>query len=398
MRWPRMHPADIEGSPMQISNLTRRFTGFAALDDVSLSIAPDEFVALLGPSGSGKTTLLRILAGLDYPDGGSVEHEGTDFLAAPARKRNVGLVFQHYALFRHLSVRENIAFGLRVRPWRKRPRRREIAERVRQLLRRVQLEEHGDRYPAQLSGGQRQRVALARALAVEPGLLLLDEPFGALDAQVRVTLRRWLRELHDESRLTTIFVTHDQEEALELADRIAVMNKGRIEQMDTPEALYQHPATPFVCEFIGKVSKVPLRYKHGRLTASEWSLPKPPWPDGYGAAMAYIRPEHLCVEHDETRPAWNVRLRHIYLAGSVTHLDLHVASLDRALEADIASEELASLGLRPGMDLRISPRRAVIFPHRHDNSDLIPELRWEWRDMRGDGAKASACPTPILST
>src|SRR5690348_6030456 len=243
---------------MQIRNLTRRFTGLAALDDVSLAIAPGEFVALLGPSGSGKTTLLRILAGLDYPDGGSVEHEGADFLAAPARRRKVGLVFQHYALFRHLSVRENIAFGLRVRPWRRRPRRHEIAERVRQLLRRVQLEEHGERYPAQLSGGQRQRVALARALAVEPSLLLLDEPFGALDAQVRVHLRRWLRELHDESRLTTIFVTHDQEEALELADRIAVMNKGRIEQVDTPEVLYHRPATTFVCEFIGKVNKVPL--------------------------------------------------------------------------------------------------------------------------------------------
>src|SRR5690348_1892589 len=273
---------------MQIRNLTRRFTGFAALDDVSLSIAPEEFVALLGPSGSGKTTLLRILAGLDYPDGGTVEHEGADFLAAPARKRKVGLVFQHYALFRHLSVRENIAFGLRVRPWRKRPKRRDIVERVRQLLRRVQLEELGDRYPAQLSGGQRQRVALARALAVEPGLLLLDEPFGALDAQVRVRLRRWLRELHDESRLTTVFVTHDQEEALELADRIAVMNKGRIEQVDTPEVLYHRPATPFVCEFIGKVNKVPLSCTGGGLAASAWSLPKPPWwPDGYDAATAF---------------------------------------------------------------------------------------------------------------
>ncbi|HET6905379.1 MAG TPA: ABC transporter ATP-binding protein, partial [Rhodanobacteraceae bacterium] len=248
----------------------------------------------------------------------------------------------------------------------------------------------GDRYPSQLSGGQRQRVALARALAVEPGLLLLDEPFGALDAQVRVRLRRWLRELHDESRLTTIFVTHDQEEALELADRIAVMNKGRIEQMDTPEALYQHPATPFVCEFIGKVNKVPLSYRQDRLAAAEWSLPEPPWADRYGAAMAYIRPEHLRVEDDETRPAWNARLRHIYLAGSVTHLDLHVASLEQALEADIASEELASLRLRPGMDLRINPRKAVIFPHRHGSTDLIPELRWEWRDAKDAGREMVA--------
>jgi len=354
-------------------------------------------VALLGPSGSGKSTLLRILAGLDYPDGGSVEHEGADFLAAPARRRKVGLVFQHYALFRHLSVRENIAFGLRVRPWRRRPRRHEIAERVRQLLRRVQLEEHGERYPAQLSGGQRQRVALARALAVEPSLLLLDEPFGALDAQVRVHLRRWLRELHDESRLTTIFVTHDQEEALELADRIAVMNKGRIEQVDTPEVLYHRPATPFVCEFIGKVNKVPLSCTGGGLAASAWSLPKPPWPDGYDAAMAFVRPEHLCIEEDETRPAWDARLRHIYLAGSVTHLDLYVASLDQAFEADIASEELISLGLRSGMNLRISPRRAVIFPQRHGSSDLVPELRWEWRDAKDeDAACALVSPAPAL--
>jgi sulfate transport system ATP-binding protein len=384
---------------MQISNLTRHFTGFAALDDVSLSIAPGEFVALLGPSGSGKTTLLRILAGLDYPDGGNVEHEGTDFLAAPARQRKVGLVFQHYALFRHLSVRENIAFGLRVRPWRTRPRRHDIAERVRQLLRRVQLEDCGDRFPAQLSGGQRQRVALARALAVEPSLLLLDEPFGALDAQVRVRLRRWLRELHDESRLTTIFVTHDQEEALELADRIAVMNKGRIEQVDTPEVLYQHPATPFVCEFIGKVNKVPLTYRHDRLAASEWSLPEAPWADRYGAAMAYIRPEHLAVAVDEAQPAWSARLRHIYLAGSVTHLDLHVTSMDQALEADIASEELASLGLRPGMDLRIAPRRAVVFPHQHGSAELLSELRWEWRDSNGEGRDAGALapPAPALS-
>jgi sulfate transport system ATP-binding protein len=384
---------------MQIRNLTRRFTGFAALDDVSLGIEPGEFVALLGPSGSGKTTLLRIVAGLDYPDSGSVEHAGADFLATPARTRNVGLVFQHYALFRHLTVRENIAFGLRVRPWRKRPKRQEIAERVRQLLRRVQLEELGDRYPAQLSGGQRQRVALARALAVEPGLLLLDEPFGALDAQVRVRLRRWLRELHDESRLTTIFVTHDQEEALELADRIAVMNKGRIEQVDTPEALYQHPATPFVCGFIGKVNKVPLSYTHGRLVACEWSLPDPPWADRYGAATAYIRPEHLRIEEDETRPAWNARLRHIYLAGSVTHLDLHVASLDRSLEADIASEDLASLGLRPGMDLRIAPRKAVVFPHRHGSADSISEPRWEWRDAKGEGAdvRTFISPAPAVT-
>jgi sulfate transport system ATP-binding protein len=194
-----------------------------------------EFLALLGPSGSGKTTLLRILAGLDYPDAGSVHLDGHNFLVAQARERKIGLVFQHYALFRHLTVAENVAFGLRVRKRKLRPSKAAITERVNQLLKRVQLDGYGHRYPTQLSGGQRQRVALARALAVEPDLLLLDEPFGALDAQVRLTLRRWLRELHEDLKLTTIFVTHDQEEALELADRIAVMNRGRIEQVGTPE-------------------------------------------------------------------------------------------------------------------------------------------------------------------
>ncbi|HEY1227357.1 MAG TPA: ATP-binding cassette domain-containing protein, partial [Ramlibacter sp.] len=216
---------------LELSGLNRRFSDYPALNDVSLSIAPGEFLALLGPSGSGKTTLLRILAGLDYPESGRVSFNDKDFLAIAPRHRNVGLVFQHYALFRHLTVADNVAFGLRVRPRRARPGRAEIDARVEQLLKRVQLEDFGKRYPSQLSGGQRQRVALARALAVEPELLLLDEPFGALDAQVRVTLRRWLRRLHEELGLTTVFVTHDQEEALELADRVAVMNGGRIEQV-----------------------------------------------------------------------------------------------------------------------------------------------------------------------
>jgi sulfate transport system ATP-binding protein len=239
---------------LELSRLSRRFTGYAALDDVSLSIAPGEFLALLGPSGSGKTTLLRILAGLDYPDTGAIDADGRNLLTVSARDRKVGLVFQHYALFQHLTVAENVAFGLRVRPWRTRPKRAEIVARVERLLRRVQLEDMSNRYPAQLSGGQRQRVALARALAVEPDLLLLDEPFGALDAQVRVTLRRWLRALHEDLGLTTVFVTHDQEEALELADRIAVMNRGRIEQVGNPAAIYEAPATRFVAEFIGRMN------------------------------------------------------------------------------------------------------------------------------------------------
>ena len=365
---------------LELSRLHRRFAGYQALDDVSLSIAPGEFLALLGPSGSGKTTLLRILAGLDYPDSGSVHNDGENFLAQPARERRIGMVFQHYALFRHLTVVENIAFGLRVRPWRSRPSRGEIRARVDRLLRRVQLEGMGARYPAQLSGGQRQRVALARALAVEPDMLLLDEPFGALDAQVRVTLRRWLRELHEELELTTVFVTHDQEEALELADRVAVMNNGRIEQVGTPEVIYQQPATPFVCEFIGKVNRFNVWNSPQGFAAASWSLQDDPWQKRFTEAVAYVRPEQLRLAVPASQPAWEARLRHIYLAGSVAHLDLYAASLDLSLEADMASEDLSRLGLQAGMELRVAPRGAVLFPLDRDGRPLSAERRiWQAR-------------------
>ncbi|WP_266182548.1 sulfate/molybdate ABC transporter ATP-binding protein [Dyella humicola] len=363
--------------PLELSHLNRRFTEFAALDDVSLTIAPGEFLALLGPSGSGKTTLLRILAGLDCPDSGTVLKGDEDFLATPARQRRIGMVFQHYALFRHLTVTENIAFGLRVRSWRSRPSRADIRGRVDRLLKRVQLEDFGGRYPSQLSGGQRQRVALARALAVEPDLLLLDEPFGALDAQVRVALRRWLRELHEELQLTTVFVTHDQEEALELADRVAVMNHGRIEQVGAPEIIYQQPATPFVCEFIGKVNRFTVTRNGEGFAAAGWAPDGDPWEGRFTEARAYVRPEQLRVAVPSSQPAWEARLRHIYLAGSVAHLDLHVPSLDQALEADVASEDLSRLGLHAGMELRVAPRSAVLFP-RDASGATINEERWLW--------------------
>lgn len=354
---------------LELSRLVRRFSEFPALDDVSLDIAPGEFLALLGPSGSGKTTLLRILAGLDYPDTGSVRQSGRDLLAMDARQRKVGLVFQHYALFRHLTVAENVAFGLRVRPRRSRPPRAEIAGRVQRLLKRVQLEELGKRYPMQLSGGQRQRVALARALAVEPDLLLLDEPFGALDAQVRVTLRRWLRNLHEELGLTTVFVTHDQEEALELADRIAVMNRGRIEQVGTPEEIYQNPATPFVCEFIGKVNKVAVRREGGVLSAGRQALGTDPWAGRHADAVAYIRPEHLALSTATAATGWRARLRHVYLAGSIAHLELDVEALGQVLEADLPSEELLRCGLQQGALLGVQPRIATVFPLTDGEAD-----------------------------
>jgi sulfate transport system ATP-binding protein len=362
---------------LSLKRLTRHFPDTTALDDVSLDIAPGEFLALVGPSGSGKTTLLRILAGLDYPDEGSVTQNGQDFLAASARERNVGLVFQHYALFRHLTVRENVAFGLRVRPRRRRPSRDQIRARVDVLLKRVQLAELGSRYPSQLSGGQRQRVALARALAVEPDVLLLDEPFGALDAQVRTALRRWLRELHEELGLTTVFVTHDQEEALELADRIVVMNNGRIEQVGPPHVIYQDPATPFVCEFIGSTNRLALERVGDEWAAGGWSYPAGTAGGRYRAAVAYIRPEHLSLAVPEGQPAWDARLRHIYLAGSIAHLEIHVAALDQTFEVDVASEDLGRLALAPGTALRVAPSRLVTFP-LDDGPEALPVVDERW--------------------
>lgn len=361
---------------LELSHLTRHFTGDAALDDVRLNIASGEFLALLGPSGSGKTTLLRILAGLDYPDAGEARLDGRDFLATSARTRKVGLVFQHYALFRHLTVAENVAFGLRVRPWRARPKRAEIAARVEALLQRVQLEGLGKRYPAQLSGGQRQRVALARALAVEPDLLLLDEPFGALDAQVRVTLRRWLRHLHEELGLTTVFVTHDQEEALELADRVAVMNHGHIEQVGTPQEIYRNPATPFVCEFIGKVNRILAHCEGGKLVAGGLILGADPWDGRHGEAVVYVRPEHLASCAPDDGEGWSARLRHIYSAGNTTHLELEVAALGQTLEMDLFDGERSRDDWRSGMCLSVRVRHISAFPGNGEPRRADVRERW----------------------
>jgi len=249
--------------PLVIEAVAKKFDRYPALKGISLTAPRGSFLALLGPSGSGKTTLLRILGGLEFADVGHVVYEGEDWLAIPARLRRAGFVFQHYALFRHMTVAKNVAFGLEVRPLRTRPPRAEIRRRVEELLSLVQLEGLADRYPSQLSGGQRQRVALARALAIEPRMLLLDEPFGALDAKVRKDLRQWLRALHGRLGLTTVFVTHDQEEALELADLVAVINEGRVEQLDTPEQLRAQPATPFVADFLDAARIAPHRSQNG---------------------------------------------------------------------------------------------------------------------------------------
>ncbi|MGX9964798.1 sulfate/molybdate ABC transporter ATP-binding protein [Roseomonas sp. F4] len=281
------------------TGLTRRFGAAAALDGVSLRIESGEFVALLGPSGSGKTTLLRVLAGLEGLDAGQVRIDGLDMEGVPARARGIGVVFQHYALFRHMTVFDNIAFGLQVRPSTRRPASAEIARRVRELLELVQIPELEKRYPEQVSGGQRQRVALARALAIEPRLLLLDEPFGALDALVRRDVRRWVRGLHDRLGLTSILVTHDQEEAMELADRVAVMDRGKVVQFDMPTALLSRPATPFVAGFVGGATRLAGHVEGGVLRFG--TLPLPPLrvalPDG--PAQVFLRPRDLSASPPE---------------------------------------------------------------------------------------------------
>ena len=283
--------------PMQVTieNVVRKFGTTAALHGVSLDIRSGELVALLGPSGSGKTTLLRILAGLDVPTSGRVLFDGDDALKLTVQQRNVGLVFQSYALFRHMTVLENIGFGLRVRPRSRRPNRKEIERRALELLDLVQLTGLDKRFPAQLSGGQRQRVAFARALAIEPRVLLLDEPFGALDAKVRRDLRRWLRELHDKTGHTTVFVTHDQEEALELADRVVVMSEGKIEQIGTPDEIYDEPNSPFVFSFIGESSTLPVRVERGKVFLERHPLDLPA--DGLpnGPARLFFRPHDVEV-------------------------------------------------------------------------------------------------------
>ncbi len=280
---------------IEVRGLMRRYGGVAALDGVALAVGQGEFVALLGPSGSGKTTLLRSLAGLEFPDAGEVLIDGRDMAQVPARERGIGFVFQNYALFRHMTVFENIAFGLRIRPRRQRPGRAEIARRVEELLALVRLPGLEARYPEQLSGGQRQRVALARALAIEPRVLLLDEPFGALDAKVRKELRLWLRGLHDRLGLTSLFVTHDQDEALELADRVAVMRDGRVVQFDTPEALLARPADAGVAGFLGDAAPVACEVRGGQAVFA--ALP-PVAAEGVreGRAVAFLRPVDLLAE------------------------------------------------------------------------------------------------------
>ncbi len=345
---------------IEVRDISRVFGSFTALKNVSLHVDSGELVALLGPSGSGKTTLLRVVAGLDAPDTGTVLFDGRDATNRHVRDRNVGFVFQHYALFRHMTVFENVAFGLRVRPWRTRPSRREIRDKVMRLLHLVQLEWLADRYPLQLSGGQRQRVALARALAVEPQVLLLDEPFGALDARVRQELRGWLRRLHDELHTTSVFVTHDQEEALELADRVVVMNAGRIEQVAPPEEVFHQPATEFVMHFLGNVNVFHGRLEGGKAIFGAMEMDYD-HEEGSAAARVFVRPHDLDIATQPDGSSYlRARVRHINAAGPQVKVQLESES-GEAIHAELSQEQYESLDLFTDRQVFVIPRRIKVF-------------------------------------
>jgi sulfate/thiosulfate transport system ATP-binding protein len=349
---------------IRIENVSKRFNDFVALDHVDLTIAPGELVALLGPSGSGKTTLLRVIAGLEMPDEGRIWFDAEDATGKDVRERAVGFVFQHYALFRHMTVFENVAFGLRVKPKRERPSEAVIREKVHGLLNLVQLDWLGDRYPHQLSGGQRQRIALARALAIEPKVLLLDEPFGALDAKVRKDLRRWLRRLHDEIQLTSVFVTHDQEEALEVSDRVVLFDHGRVEQIGRPDEVYDHPATPFVYGFLGHANRVASRIDHGQATVGRATIAVPDLTSTTAAGTAYIRPHDLEIVVDPVDAAFTARVEHIVKLGSTVRLELIDANDGHPLEIEMPRERFDEYGERDvavGATIHMAVRRARVF-------------------------------------
>jgi len=345
---------------IRVANVSKQFSGFKALDRVTVDVPEGELLALLGPSGSGKTTLLRIIAGLDFPDEGSVVAYQSDVTRQSARERNVGFVFQHYALFRHMTVFENVAFGLRVRGW----KNGEVRARVCELLSLVKLESLERRYPDQLSGGQRQRVALARALAARPHVLLLDEPFGALDARVRTELRQWLRRLHDENPVTTVFVTHDQEEAFEVADRVVVMNQGRVQQEGTPDEVFEHPASPFVMDFLGQVNVFHGRLQEGKAIVGGVELD---CPAGFahrdeGPARVYIRPHEVDIE---TTPNGSGRLparvTHVNSAGALTRVQVQIIEIGMEISVELSKDRSAELALKKGDAVFVAPRRVRVF-------------------------------------
>ncbi|HDP33477.1 MAG TPA: sulfate ABC transporter ATP-binding protein [Candidatus Hydrogenedentes bacterium] len=350
---------------IEVRNISKTFGRFSALKHVSLRVEAGELVALLGPSGSGKTTLLRIIAGLDVPDPSQdmqVLLSEEDVAARHVGSRQVGFVFQHYALFRHMTVFDNIAFGLRVRPRQQRPGRKEIEEKVTRLLRLIQLENLGNRYPSQLSGGQRQRVALARALAIEPKVLLLDEPFGALDARVRQDLRNWLRRLHEEIHITSVFVTHDQEEALELADRVVVMNEGKIEQVGTPDEVFHHPKTEFVMRFMGHVNLFHGRVESDKAVFGPWELEPDEgvYTEGKDARL-FVRPHEMDILREpDGRPMAEATVKRIHSAGPYVKVELHLES-GEILLVELSHDRFREINPVVGEKILVGLRNARVF-------------------------------------
>jgi sulfate/thiosulfate transport system ATP-binding protein len=353
---------------IEIKNVTKIFSGFTALNDISLSVGTGELVALLGPSGCGKTTLLRIIAGIERPDTGSVSVDGKTVSGLSTQERHIGFVFQHYALFRHMTVFENVAFGLKVKPRRVRPSKEEIRDKVQSLLNLVQLEWAADRYPSQLSGGQRQRIALARALAVEPKVMLLDEPFGALDAQVRLDLRRWIRRLHKDLNITSVFVTHDQEEAFEVADRVAVMNAGKLEQTGTPDEIYEHPANAFVCKFLGSVNLLHGNVDGGMVKIGDAAIPsekRPDAPDANSPFIAYIRPHEIIIDRVKCSDlAIGALVKHLRIAGSLVRLELERNDNQEPVYAEMSREYYTKLGIKIGEKVFFEITKLRVFSER----------------------------------
>jgi len=344
---------------IELRNVSKSFGGYLALDDVSLEVPNGSLLVLLGPSGSGKTTLLRIIAGLEVADEGSILRHEEDITDHSARDRNVGFVFQHYALFRHMTIADNVGYALRVRGVPKRERE----ERVNELLRLIRLEGFGARYPAQLSGGQRQRVALARALAARPTVLLLDEPFGALDAKVRQELRQWLRKLHEDIRVTSVFVTHDQEEAFEVADRVVIMNQGRIEQVGTPAEVFEHPANAFVMDFLGNVNVFHGRVERGKALVPGLEVAYPEYPHHEAqSASVFVRPHELQIQHHRNgETSIEANVLHVNPAGSRIKVELRATDSDQLISAELTAERFAELGLKSGDVVYVSPSRVRVF-------------------------------------
>jgi sulfate transport system ATP-binding protein len=346
---------------IEVRSVTKAFGGFVAVRDVGFTVGSGELFALLGPSGCGKTTLLRIIAGLESQDSGTVLLSGEDATSQDVRERGVGFVFQHYALFRHMTVFDNVAFGLAVRPRDRRPSKQDISKRVHALLELVQLDYLHDRYPSQLSGGQRQRVALARALAVEPKVLLLDEPFGALDANVRRDLRRWVRRLHEDIKLTSVFVTHDQEEAFDLADRVLIMNHGQVEQEGRPDEVIEAPATPFVMNFVGNVNRFAGTAADGLAAFGGFTAPAP---EATGstprAASAYARPHEMAISRVDQGSGFGATVQHLTPAGAVVRIELK-ADDGSVVNVDLARSEQEQTQFRIDDRVHVTPRRVQVF-------------------------------------